>query len=182
MYFVAGVKHPEHERDRENQAAIKFETTADETIIDNIENNQNNGNVIKPEMNSIESDNLSSDLDEMQIEPLESKKAVKSSNGKVNAGCSNKFQLVPNVYHKIELMRKKHEVEAVLREKEEREKRKFHAKRAPNFHAIHAVQHEKEHRREEEKMERVTIPTTPKVVHRHRQNMERIKEKVRNVA
>lgn len=181
MYFVAGVKHPEHERDRENQATIKFETTADETIIDNIENNQNNGNVIT-KMDSIESDSLSSDLDEMQIEPLKSKIAAKSTNGQVIAGCSNKFQLVPNVYHKVELMRKKHEVQAMLREKEEREKRRFHAKKAPNFHAIHAIQHEKEHRREEEKMERVTIPTTPKVVHRHRQNMERVKEKVRNVA
>lgn len=120
----------------------------------------------------------------MHIDPVESMKDPKLHNAQANPNGLKKPPLasikpnVPGVYYKAEITKKKHEAQALIREREDRERRKFHAKRAPNFHAIHAAQHEKENRREEEKMEKLTIPMTPKVVHHHRKNMERIKEKV----
>lgn len=59
-------------------------------------------------------------------------------------------------------------------ERKEREQRKFHAKKVPNFNSIHAAQSAK-HSAEEPKF---TIPVTPKVVHHHRMNLERIRAKV----
>lgn len=60
-------------------------------------------------------------------------------------------------------------------EREEREKRQFHAKKVPNFNSIHAARAAK-HADDEPK---ITVPITPRVVHNHRKNLERIRMKVR---
>lgn len=58
-------------------------------------------------------------------------------------------------------------------ERVEREQRQFHAKKVPNFHSIHAARNAR--RAIEVK---VTVPVTPRVVHNHRKNLERVRAKV----
>lgn len=153
-----------------------FETTNDGIN----ENDQNNDNIKSIRSNSVDSNNLSSDCDDVNAKPITSKKANKAQpkpSGPKKCA-STKFN-VPDVYFKAELMKRKHEHQAMLREKEEREKRMFHAKRAPDFKTIHAAHAVKQNRVDGDKIEKLTQPVTPKVVHHHRKYSELVKIKVR---
>lgn len=161
-----------------NNVEILFEDTdveIKEEIVENIENMENmdnNENNIK-ELNSIDSDNLSSSLDEVHIDTnkkIQSKKPCSN----VQKPMSLHNPKVPNVYLAGQLyeLRKKHRMEQL--ERDEREKRKFYARPAPNFSSIHAAQSQK--RSFEER--KITMPITPKVVHTHRENMKKIRAKV----
>lgn len=170
MYLFAGVQHPEHERNRQHNAELVFETTEHE---ENEENNKNIGNVIENRSNSLDSNSLASDLDEMHIDRVDPASNSNSRNANVPKKPQAAKSNVPSVYYKAEFVKKKHEAQAILREREERKKREFHAKPAPNFNAIHAAQGEKLHQEI-----KITMPITPKVVHHHRKYVERKNEKV----
>lgn len=85
---------------------------------------------------------------------------------------------VPNVVlaGKLYEQRRKERMQQIVRV--EREQRQFHAKKVPNFNSIHAAQSAKRPTDEP----KFTIPVTPKVVHHHRKNLERIRIKVSSIA
>lgn len=83
-------------------------------------------------------------------------------------------QQVPSVYLRGELYKQRREVRMKVLEQKEREQRKFHAKPAPNFTAIHAVH---AHKRTQEEP-KITVPITPRVVHSHRRFYGLAKAKV----
>lgn len=82
--------------------------------------------------------------------------------------------MVPNVVLTGKLYEDRRKARMQKIEKIEREQRQFHAKRVPNFNSIHAAQSVKRANDEP----KFTIPVTPKVVHHHRKNLERIRIKV----
>lgn len=69
---------------------------------------------------------------------------------------------------------KKQKQRVALEDKRLKEQRMFTSKPAPNFNAIHAAQEQK---RNQEPI-RFTVPSTPKVLHRHREGVERMRKKV----
>ena len=84
----------------------------------------------------------------------------------------------PNVPHVVfagQLYEQRRKLRMQQIERIERAQRQFHAKKVPNFHSIHAAQSAKQTAAEDPKF---TIPVTPKVVHHHRMNLERIRAKV----
>lgn len=86
----------------------------------------------------------------------------------------------PNVPHvvfagQLYEQRRKLRMQQIIRA--EREQRQFHAKRVPNFTSIHAAQSARRPAEEP----KFTIPVTPKVVHTHRKNLERIRAKVSSI-
>lgn len=83
-------------------------------------------------------------------------------------------QHVPSAYLSGDMYKKKREFRMKVIEQQEREQRKFHAKPAPNFTVIHAVQAQK--RTQEEP--KITVPVTPRVVHSHRRYNVLAKAKV----
>lgn len=81
---------------------------------------------------------------------------------------------VPNVYARVQLDKLKREYRMKAIEQQERDQRKFHAKPAPKFNAIHAAQRQK--RAQEEP--KITVPITPQVVRSHRHYKEIAETKV----
>lgn len=154
-----------------NEEKFVFENT-DTDIIAEGENIENNENDIK-EKTPIDLDNLSSSLDEVQIDINKAEQTPKPRND-IRKPLNIHNPKVPNVVRLGQLYeaRKKYRMEKI--EKEEREKRKFHAKPAPNFSSIHAAQSQKRNFEEH----KITVPVTPRVVHTHRENMKKIKAKV----
>lgn len=127
--------------------------------------------------NSAESDQLSSGLDNVQLNSAPAQKT--KSNGIKNvvrplAPHNAKDQNVPNYIKSIQLYEAKKKMRMQKLQMKEKEQRTFHAKPAPNFLAIH------EARTQKKSIEdlKITVPVTPKVVHNHRKNMERLKAKV----
>lgn len=75
-------------------------------------------------------------------------------------------------YSAVYEQKQKHRI--ALEDKRLKEQRSFTSKPAPNFHAIHAADNQK---RAQEPV-RYTVPSTPKVMHRHRDGVERVRKKV----
>lgn len=150
FFSCAGRKHPEHERKAIIQKSDLFH--------DAKENDTNESE-----------ENYSSSLDEgLHIgQPQQHRQ-----NGRVPLCQHN--QQVPNVYLHGELYKQRREIRMKVLEQKERDQRKFHAKPAPNFTVIHAVQAQK--RVQEEP--KVTVPITPRVVHSHRRYHDLVKAKV----
>lgn len=84
---------------------------------------------------------------------------------------------VPNVVFTGQLYEQRRKMRMQQLERIEREQRKFHAQKVPNFSSIHAAQGAKLAAEEP----KFTIPVTPKVVHHHRKNLERVRAKVSTV-
>lgn len=82
--------------------------------------------------------------------------------------------IVPNVVFAGQLYEQRRKLRMQQLERTEREQRKFHAKKVPNFNSIHAAQGAKLAAEEP----KFTVPVTPKVVHHHRKNLERVRAKV----
>lgn len=83
---------------------------------------------------------------------------------------------VPNVVLAGRMYEQKRKQRMAEIERKEREQRQFHAKKVPNFHSIHAARNA---RRAIEDI-KITVPVTPRVVHNHRKNLERVRAKVSN--
>lgn len=81
---------------------------------------------------------------------------------------------VPNAVFVGQLYEQRRKLRMQQIERKEREQRKFHAKNVPNFNSIHAAQSAKQATEEP----KITIPVTPKVVHHHLKNLERVRAKV----
>ncbi|XP_055305323.1 targeting protein for Xklp2-like [Sitodiplosis mosellana] len=156
-----GRKHPEHEP--------KGKIQKDDMFLDigknGTDENKQNANA-ELERNSLESENnLSLSFDEgLRIGQRH------SQNGRKPLAQHNQ---VPNVYAQGQLYKQRKEFRMKLLEKKERDQRKFHAKPAPNFNAIHVAQSKK--RTQEEP--KITIPKTPQVVRSHRHYADLAKAK-----
>lgn len=119
-------------------------------------------------------------LEKLQIEPLQSiqppnrdERVTRALNA-VRSGDGNgqkEFNVVRFV--KVYDLKKKAVMENI--ERKEREQRMFHSKKAPNFQAIHAAVE----RKRQETSPKITCPTTPSVLRRHREAQERVQKKVR---
>lgn len=81
---------------------------------------------------------------------------------------------VPNVVLTGQMYEERRKIRMQILERNEREKRKFHAQKVPNFNSIHAAQGARLAAEEP----KFTVPVTPKVVHHHRKNLERVQAKV----
>lgn len=152
---------------------IEFEETAIEPN-ENDENQQKHGNVMN-QSGSVESENLSSSLDEIHIDEVQAKKQKNHGTHKIVKPLSSQnHQLVPNVVKIGEIYEQKKKIRYQQTLQREREQRKFHAKPAPNFAAIHAASSKKRDTDEH----KLTIPKTPRVVHTHRKYTEIIRKRV----
>lgn len=152
--FSAAAKHPGHEKFVNNNI---FEKKIDEN------DDENDQNAVNTHGSGAEST-----LSSSQEKPVE----------EVHRGYT-KAVTKPKVFNVVESVkfyeeRKKHRLAEI--ERKEREQRKFVAKPAPKFDSIHAAANQKRSASHEKL--RVTIPVTPKVVHHHRQNIEKLKTKV----
>lgn len=162
---MAGVKRPESKCDEDlNTIKIQFEDT--------IENNENSSHVMNTP-NSVDSPN--------QTPPssIESGQQERNLAGglkprQINNYAKTGYSAVPHVYLAGQIYEQKKKLRMQELERKEREQRQFHAKRAPDFNSIHAARNAKKVVQEHKH----TIPTTPKVVHNHRKEMERIQAKV----
>lgn len=162
---MAGVKHPEPKGDEDlNTIKIQFEDT--------IENNENSSNIINTP-NSVDSQN------QTPPSPNEHGQQARNLAGElkprqINNYAKHGYSAVPHVYLAGQIYEQKKKQRMQQLERKEREQRQFHAKKAPDFHSIHAARNAKkvvpEHKH--------TVPTTPKVVHNHRKEMERIQARV----
>lgn len=168
--FHAGRKHPEHERKDKIQNVDMFFGDTDDVAENEVIGNNHNGDVVVKQ-NSIESDdNLSMSFDEkIHID----RPQQPNQNGRKPLAQHN--PKVPGVYQRIELTKQRKELMLRAIEQKERERRKFHAKPAPNFNAIHAARSNK--RPDEPK---ITIPKTPQVVRSHRHYSEIAQAKVKH--
>lgn len=79
-----------------------------------------------------------------------------------------------NVVHYARFYEERKKLKLKQEEKRLQEQRRFISKPAPNFHAIHVAQQQKRLQQEP----KFTIPTTPGVVHHHRERMEQIRKRV----
>lgn len=134
LSFGLGRKHPEHERKEYMQKIEK--------------------------KNSVESDdNLSSSFgDELHIDGSQTHK----QNGRKPLTQHN--LRTPNAYKQGQLYKEKQKLLEKAQLKKDRDQRKFHAKPAPNFNAIHAANSKK--RVQEDP--KITVPRTPQVIRSHR--------------
>lgn len=169
FFLYTGRKHPEHERKDKIQSIDMFFGDAADDIKKNEANvnNQNDDVVVK--QNSVESDeNLSMSFEEkIQIDQPQ------QHNQNERKPLAQHNPKVPGVYQRIELTKQRKELMMKAIERQERERRKFHAKPVPNFTAIHAARSNK--RLDEPK---ITIPKTPQVVRSHRHYSEIAQAKV----
>lgn len=159
-----GFKRPEAKDSNENLNNADFNLDDNET--EEVESNENLGHNEnhRNDTENTPANSVDSSLDENQSQrpqPRKVSKPLTTHNPKV-------FNVV--LAGKIYEEKKKIRMEMI--EKREREQRKFHAKPAPNFNSIHA------HQKRASEAVNYTIPTTPKVVHHHRKNMEKVKIKV----
>lgn len=168
-----GFTHPEHEKKSENIAVVLDDTDVQEK---KTKENKKDTDGIENRGNSIESESLSSSLDDVHINQIKSQQTIteKGTGTRPLAPHNSKDQHIPNVIKSIQLYEEKKKMRMQKIQTIEREQRKFHAKPAPNFGAIHEARAQK---RSLEDM-KYTVPVTPKVVHTHRKNMERLQAKV----
>lgn len=107
----------------------------------------------------------------LNTQPESALHAVKSE---VSEQKKKEFNVVR--FARIYDLKKKCKREAI--EKQEREQRKFHSKPAPDFNAIHAATE----RKRQQQSPKITCPSTPSVLKRHREAQERLQKKVIIVA
>lgn len=109
---------------------------------------------MEPIQNNIRSDGESNDFKVHYVQPTSSKDF--------------------NVVHYAQFYEQRKKLKSQQEEKRLQELRKFTSKPAPNFQAIHAAQEQKRNQQEP----KFTIPTTPLVVHHHREHLQRIRRRV----
>ena len=148
FFLCAGRKHPEHER----KAGIQK---------DDIFHDTNGTNESE--------ENDSSSLDE-ELHIGQPQQHIQ--NGRVPLSQHN--QLVPNVYHHAKLYKQKKEIRMKVLQQKEDDQRKFHAKPAPDFTKIHAVQAQKWAQEEP----KITVPITPRVIRSSNRSKAKAKAKV----
>lgn len=169
-----GIKHPGHDpKDKEN--IIEFEDAMDEERYSD-ENKQNDFEIMK-RSNSIDSEKLSSSLEDVHNDAAQAQHSNMSRREGTKPLTAHN-SLVPNVVEIGKLYEQKKQLRYRQTLQKEREQRKFHAKPAPNFAAIHAA-HTKRREMDEPK---ITIPVTPNVVLHHRQYLEKIRAKVSSIS
>lgn len=171
MYI--GCTHPEHEKKSGNIAVVLDDSDVQKK---KTKKNKKNTDSIENRGNSVESESLSSSLDDVHINPIKSQQTIteKRTGTRPLAPHNSKDEHIPNVIKSIQIYEEKKKMRMQKIQTIEREQRKFHAKPAPNFGAIHEARAQK---RSLEDM-KYTIPITPKVVHTHRKNLERLQAKV----
>lgn len=154
----SGRRHPEHE--------INGKRNENEEDAENDFNMNNFLDDIAEQEAQIESKLI----EEEKNKENERKPNVKRNAGTVAQEKPKEFRVVQ--YDKIYKTRQQHR--AALEEQKRKELRSFQSKPAPNFQAIHAASSLK---RAQEQIH-ITVPSTPKVMQRHREGVERIRKKV----
>lgn len=151
---------------------------ADENFNNDAENNQNNINTPTP-VKIEPADALSSDVEKLQIngrpEPKNLVSSLKSRRVHETAAIQPNQLNQLNVFEKGKLYEQQRKRRIEAEEKRLREMRKFHAKPAPKFQAIHAAQNLK---RAKQPLQ-FTCPMTPEVVRRHKEERKRVNLKVK---
>lgn len=150
-----------------NTIKIQFEDT--------IENNENNSNIVNTP-NSVCSLTQTSTSSDDGVLTKRGHPIRNLNDGsrprQINTHATH--SAVPHVYLAGQIYEQKKKLRMAELERKEREQRQFHAKKAPNFNSIHAADNAKRVNQEHKH----TVPKTPKVIHNHRKNYERVQAKV----